>query len=155
MRGPKLHATALVAAAAIFAGCGAQTHSNDPRPPVPAVISVTIDDDRINVTPQSAAEPGERNPNLNQNQNAPQVQTGNDAPLVVKVAIANLTRQDTKLVLEGPEDHVERIVKSGSASFPIALPSGTYRLSSPVSGKSARLNVDQSRVSSGGDVLIP
>lgn len=150
-----LHATALVAAAVIFAGCGAKTHVNDPRPPLPDVISVTIDRDEVNVEPGRAGAVGEHNPNLNQNHNAPQNQVGSDAPLEVNIAVANLTRRDTKLVLEGPSDHVETLTRSGSTSFTMSLPTGSYRISSPASGRSARFNVGRSRVSSGGDVLIP
>lgn len=119
------------------------------------MVTVTVGADEINVSPDAAGEPGERGPYLNQNRNAPQNQADRKAPLVVNIAVANLTRQDTKLVIEGPEGHVEPLVGSGSAAFNMALPTGAYRLSSPASSDTTVLTVGRSRISSGGDVLIP
>lgn len=155
MRGTLLQVTALLAAGAIIAGCGAKTHENEPRPPIPFVVGVTVGDDGINVSPETAGRPGERGPYLNQNRNAPQNQADRKAPLVVNIAVANLTRKDTELVIEGPASRTEKLVGAGSAAFNMALPTGVYRLSSPASSKSTRLTVGRSRVSSGGDVLIP
>lgn len=147
--------TVLLAAGAIVAGCGSESHENEPRPPIPAVVSVTVAADEINLAPEAAGEPGERGPYLNQNRNAPENQADQDAPLVVNVAVANLTRKDTVLRLEGPVGHVQRLVGSGSAAFTMALPTGAYRLSSPASTGTTRMEVGDSRISSSGDVLIP
>lgn len=155
MRGTLLQVTALLAAGAIVAGCGAKSHENEPRPPIPSTVTVTVGADRVDVSPEASGEPGERGPYLNQNRNAPQNQADRDAPLVVNFAVANLTREDTELVIEGPEGRVEPLVGSGSAAFNMALPTGIYRLSSPASSDTTRITVGRSRISSGGDVLIP
>lgn len=147
-------AALLIAAALPLAGCG-NVHENQPRPPVPTVISVTVGGERIGVSPDIAGEPGERGPYLNQNRNAPQNQADRRAPLVARFAVANLTRRNTRLVVEGPAGHTVPLVGSGSADFTMALPTGTYRLTSPASSATTRFTVDRSRISSGGDVLIP
>lgn len=158
MRGTWVTAAALVAACAALAGCGSESHENEPRPPVPTVVSVSVTEDTIDATAAEGigvGEPGARQPYVNQNANAPQFQTGNDDPAVVNVAIANLTDRATFLRLQGPVGRRVVLTPNGSASFGIALPTGIYLLSSPASSGTARLNVGRSRVSSGGDLLLP
>lgn len=153
-RGFRFLAPALAGATLLLAGCG-NVHENEPRPPVPAAIGVSIANQSIDVSPETSGAPGERGPTLNQNLNAPENQADRKAPLVVRIAVANLTRQNTVLRVEGPASHTERVIGSGSASFQMALPTGIYRLSSPASSGTVRFNVGPSRISSGGDVLIP
>lgn len=154
MIGLRLLLPALAGMALFVAGCG-QVHENQPRPPVPAVLGVTVAGDRIDVSPEAVGEPGETGPRLNQNRNAPENQSDRGAPLVVRIAVANLTRQRTRLIVEGPVGESVPLVGSGSASFQMALPSGIYLLSSPASAGTRRFTVGGSRISSGGDVLIP
>lgn len=153
-RGFRVSASILVGATLCLAGCG-NVHENEPRPPIPAVISVTVGDQAIDVSPVTSGAPGERGATLNQNRNAPENQTGRKAPLVVRIAVANLTPKNTVLSVDGPASHTEKLVGSGSASFQMALPAGVYRLSSPASPGTVRFNVGSSRISSSGDVLIP
>lgn len=158
MRGTWVTAAAFLAACASIVGCGATTHENDPRPPVPTVVSVSVSEDEINAKAaigQGVGEPGARQPYLNQNRNAPQNQADRKAPAVVNVAIANLTRRATTLRMQGPVDRVVALTPGGSGSFDMALPTGIYLFSSPASSGTARLNVGRSRVSSGSDVLLP
>lgn len=158
MRGTWVTAAALLAACASIAGCGATTHENDPRPPIPTVVSVSVSEDEINAKAaigQGVAEPGARQPYLNQNRNAPQNQADRRTPAVVNVAIANLTDKATTLRMQGPVHRVVALTPGGSGSFGMALPTGIYLFSSPASSDTARLNVGRSRVSSGGDVLLP
>jgi hypothetical protein len=124
------------------------------------VVSVSVGEDQIEATAAEGSgvgEPGARQPYLNQNANAPQNQADRAAPAVVNVAIANLTGRATELVMEGPEgvNRTVPLTPGGSGSFNMALPTGIYRFSSPASSGTARLNVGNSRVSSGGDVLLP
>ncbi|MBN8868635.1 MAG: hypothetical protein J0H66_01995 [Solirubrobacterales bacterium] len=158
MRGTWVTAAALLAACASIAGCGATTHENDPRPPVPTQVSVSVSEDQINAKAaigQGVGEPGARQPYLNQNRNAPQNQADRKAPAVVNVAIANLTGRATTLRMQGPVHREIALTPGGSGSFDMALPTGIYLFSSPASSGTARLNVGRSRVSSGGDVLLP
>lgn len=158
VRGTWVTAAALLAASAAIAGCGASTHENSPRPPVPTVVSVSVSEDEINASAaagQGVGEPGARQPYLNQNRNAPQNQADRKAPAVVNFAIANQTDRAGTLYMQGPVDRKVALTPSGSASFNIALPTGIYLFSSPVSSGTARLSVGRSRVSSGGDLLLP
>jgi hypothetical protein len=122
------------------------------------VVSVSVGEDEINAKAaigQGVGEPGARQPYLNQNRNAPQNQADRKAPAVVNVAIANLTDRATTLRMQGPVHRVVALTPGGSGSFNMALPTGIYLFSSPASSGTARLNVGRSRVSSGGDVLLP
>ena len=74
---------------------------------------------------------------------------------MVNVAVANLTDRATTLRMQGPVSRVLALTPGGSGSFDMALPTGIYLFSSPASSGTARLNVGPSRVSSGGDVLLP
>ena len=151
-------AAILVAACAAIAGCGASTHENEPRPPVPTVVSISVFDDKIDATTAAGpgvGEPDARQPYLNQNRTAPQNQADRKAPAVVNFAIANQTNKATVLNMQGEVNRRVVLTPSGSASFNMALPTGIYLLSSPASTGSTRLNVGRSRVSSGGDLLLP
>jgi len=158
VRGIRVTAVVLVAACAVLAGCGATTHKNDPRPPVPTVVSISVAEDQIDATTAAGpgvGEPGARQPYLNQNRNAPQNQADRQAPAVVNFAIANQTNRATVLLMQGPVERRVTLTPSGSASFNMSLPTGIYLLSSPASSGTTRLEVGESRVSSGGDVLLP
>ena len=158
MRGTWVTAAALLAACAVFVGCGNSTHENNPRPPVPTVVSVAVGEESIEAKAAmgpGVGEPGPRQPYVNQNANAPQNQADRGAPAVVNFAIANLTNRATTLRMQGPVDRRVVLTPSGSASFGMALPTGIYFFSSPASSGVGRLTVGRSRVSSGGDLLLP
>lgn len=119
------------------------------------MLSISVADDEILVSPEIVGKPGEIPVNINQNQDSPINQADPDAPAVVSVAVSNLTNRDTRLVLEGPVDYSEELTARGSADFQQALPTGIYRLSSPASTATKRFAVGPSRVSSSGDLLTP
>ncbi|HMU26153.1 MAG TPA: hypothetical protein PKA56_08930 [Solirubrobacterales bacterium] len=158
MRGIRVTAFALLAATAAIAGCGSSTHENEPRPPVPTVVSISVGKDTIDAKAaigRGVGEPGPRQPYLNQNRTAPQNQADRKAPAVVNFAIANLTDRATVLRMQGEVSRTVALTPGGSGSFMMALPTGIYRFSSPASSDTALLNVGPSRVSSGGDLLLP
>jgi hypothetical protein len=150
-----LCASAVVAAGALLSACGSETHPNDPRPPIPQVLNVTIADDEILVSPEILNRPGHDPMNISQNEDAPVNQADQDAPAVVDVAISNLTSQDTEMVIEGPVEAEQSLTPSGSGSLRTALPTGIYRVSSPASSATKRFAVGRSRVSSNSDLLTP
>jgi len=122
------------------------------------VVSISVAEDAIDATTaagRGVGEPGARQPYLNQNRNAPQNQADRKAPAVVNFAIANQTNRATILHMQGPVDRRVTLTPSGSASFNMSLPTGIYLLSSPASTGTTRLEVGRSRVSSGGDLLLP
>ncbi|MBK5233781.1 MAG: hypothetical protein JJE13_12480 [Thermoleophilia bacterium] len=147
--------TAVLAAGVVLSACGSETHENNPRPPVPPVVSISISDDTIEVSPLAVGVPGKRPVNINQNQLATEGQANPKAPAVVAVAISNLTNRNTELILEGPVERSEPLTATGSGSFQAALPTGIYRFSSPASSGTARFAVGPSRVSASGDLLTP
>ena len=150
----------MLAVSAVFIGCGSSTHENEPWPPVPTVVSVSVGADEIEAAPAEGTgvgEPGARQPYLNQNANAPQNQADREAGAVVNFAIANLTDKATILTMEGTSGISRKVplTPGGSGSFNMELPTGIYRFTSPASSGTARLTVGHSRVSSGGDLLLP
>ena len=155
MRGSLLCITAVLAAGVALSACGAETRTNDPRPPVPPVLSISIADDAIEVSPEALGVPGRVPVNISQNRDATFSQANPKAPLVAQVAISNLTSRNTEMVLEGPAERTQPLTGSGSGSFQVALPTGIYRISSPASSATARFAVGPSRVSASGDLLTP
>jgi len=145
----------LVAAGFLLSACGSESHPNDPRPPLAQVVSVSIGDEEITVSPKIVSLPGRDPVNISQNANAPINQADPDAPAVIQFAISNLTSRDTKMVLDGPVGAAEEMTPNGSGSFRKALPTGIYRVSSPASSGSMRFAVGKSRVSSNSDLLTP
>jgi hypothetical protein len=139
----------------VLAGCTAESHENDPRPPVVPVVSVSVSADAIDVAPRGIGLPGQLPVNLNQNRNAPISQAERADPAVVDFRISNQVRRAAPLVLEGPVDRIYPMTPSSPASFTAGLKTGIYRLSSPASTGTALLVVGPSRISSAGDVLTP
>lgn len=146
---------ALLVAAALFSGCSAKSHVNDPRPPIPVVVGVSVAENKIEVGPEAVGLPGERQANVNQNQGAPQNQAERGVPLVVQFNLSNTTSVPGKVFLDGAVQRVEPLTANGSGSFQAGLPTGVYLLSSNLSRGTARLVVGPSRVSSSGDLLTP
>lgn len=141
--------------AAVLAGCTAESHENDPRPPVIPVVSVSVGADEITVAPRGIGLPGQLPVNLNQNNNAPISQADRNAPAVVDFRISNLVRRAAPLVLEGPVDRIYPMAPSSPAQFTAGLENGIYRLSSPASTGTTLFIIGPSRISSAGDVLTP
>ncbi len=145
----------LILAGVVLAGCSAESHPNDPRPPLVPVVSVSVSEDSIEVAPRGIGLPGQQTANLNQNRNAPENQGDRSAPAVVNFRTSNLIRKEVPLVLEGPVDRAYPMAPASPGSFSVGLEPGIYRLSSPGSSGTARLLVGGSRVSSSGDLLTP
>ncbi len=145
----------LILAGALVAGCTAESHPNDPRPPLIPVVSVSVSEDSIEVAPRGIGLPGERTANLNQNRTAPQNPGDPAAPAVVNFRTSNLIRSEVPLILEGPVEKTYEMAPASPGSFLAGLEPGIYRLSSPASSGTARLLVGDSRISSSGDLLTP
>jgi hypothetical protein len=147
--------SAALISAVVLAGCTAEPHQNDPRPPVIPVVSVSVSADTIEVAPRGVGLPGQLPVNLNQNRNAPISQANPVDPAVVNFRVSNIVRRAAPLILEGPVDRVYPMPPASPASFTAGLKTGIYRLSSPASSGTALLLVGPSRISSAGDVLTP
>jgi hypothetical protein len=127
-----LFAAALVTALAI-AGCGRDDFKNDPRPPVPAEVSVKIASDGVAVSPKEFGAG------------------------LVNFTIANLTTEPGTLAIHGPVDASSQEIPPASAdTVKVDMKTGSYEAS--VSGVAVRpfsFTVGAERASGQNDLLLP
>lgn len=146
------------AIALALAGCGAESHPNEPRPQVATRVSVTISEGAVTVQPRGIGIGPDRTQQIPQNQNHPQPPIKTDAPLDVVFVAANQTETDSKLEVIGPTDASSGPLLAGSpGSFQTSLPTGTYVITAPdiPSARPGKLVVGPYRASSKNDVLLP
>ncbi len=149
---------ALGALALFAAGCGAESHPNEPRPQVPLHVSVTITPRAITVTPASIATGGARSQQIPQNQNHAQPPIRTKAPVDVVFVAANQTRFDSHLEIRGDKDVSSKpMYANSSGSFQTQLPTGTYVIAAAdiPGARTGKLTVGPYRASSQNDVLLP
>lgn len=127
-----LFAAALVTALAV-AGCGRGDFKNDPRPPVPAEVSVKIASDGVGVSPREFGAG------------------------LVNFTIANLTTEPGTLAIHGPIDaDSSEIPPAGTDTVKVDMKTGSYEAS--VSGIAVRpfsFTVGPERPSGQNDLLLP
>src|SRR3954451_9071943 len=131
-RAPLLLAT-LVVAGLVVVGCGRNDFNNDPRPPVPAEVSVKIARDGVVVSPK-------------------QFGAG-----LVNFTIANLTTQTGTLAIDGPVSSDSGEIAPGDAdTVKVQMKTGTYEAS--VDGIAVRpfnFTVGPNSPSGQNDLLLP
>jgi hypothetical protein len=124
---------AALAMALIAAGCGGDDFDNDPRPPVPAEITVKIGDGEVVVSPKEFGAG------------------------LVDFEIANLDDVPAILTIDGPtEAESEEIPARGNNRLKTELTTGSYEAS--VSGPAAKpfsFEVGPERESGQNDLLLP
>lgn len=127
-----LFAAALIAALAA-AGCGRDDFENDPRPPVPAEVSVKIAQDGVGVSPREFGAG------------------------LVNFTIANLSTEAGTLAIHGPVDaSSQEIPPSGSETIKLDMKTGSYEAT--VSGLAVapfNFTVGPERPSGQNDLLLP
>jgi hypothetical protein len=127
-----IFAAALVAAL-VVAGCGRDDFKNDPRPPIPAEVSVKIAKDGVAVSPNEFGAG------------------------IVNFTIANLTTQPGTLAIHGPVDaDSSEIPPTGTGTIKVEMKTGSYEAS--VSGTAVRpfsFTVGPERASGQNDLLLP
>jgi len=141
-----------------LAGCGAESHPNEPRPQVPIRVSVTVSPKAITVQPQRIGVGPQRTQQIPQNEDHPQPPIKTDRPLDVVFVAANQTRVNSRLELRGPTDASSGpLPRNSPGSFQADLPSGVYVIAAAgVPGaRPAKLIVGPYRASSENDVLLP
>ena len=150
-------ALAALILALVGAGCGAETHPNEPRPAVPTRVSVTIGKGGIVVRPGVVGMGPEKHQQLPQNQNHPQPNIKTQAPLDVVFVTANQTSADSKLVIRGPHQATSPQIHANSpGTFAAELPTGKYTIAAAGEhGATATFKVGPYRASSKNDVLLP
>lgn len=139
-----------------FAGCGKESHPNDPRPAIASEVTVAISTSDVSVQPSSVGEPGSGQA-ISQNEGETGPAISDDVPVIATFTIANLTGQNTKLRIEGPKNFTSNpIIANGTGEFKLALPTGSYSVSSTAgSGRADTFRVGTARSSSSSDLLLP
>ncbi|MBS1886745.1 MAG: hypothetical protein JSU06_06105 [Actinobacteria bacterium] len=139
------------------AGCGAESHPNEPRPAVPTRVSVTIGAHGIIVQPGTVGLGPEKHQQLPQNQDHPQPPIKTKAPLSVVFVTANQTGGNSKLLIRGPHRATSPTIYANSpGTFAAELPTGRYTIAAAgVHGAPATLKVGPYRSSSKNDLLLP
>lgn len=154
-----LSACVLGLLALIGAGCGAESHVNDPRPQPPTRVSVAISEDAITVQPPRIAIGPEPTQQIPQNVHVKQPQIQSKAPLNVVLVAANLTDVDSRLELRGggKDFSSEPLYANSNVTLPTILPTGVYMVSAAdmPNVKPAKLVIGPFRSSSENDVLLP
>jgi hypothetical protein len=127
-----LFAVALVTALAVV-GCGGSDFKNDPRPAIPAEVSVKIARDGVGVSPHEFGAG------------------------LVNFTIANLTTKPGALAIHGPVDaETDEIPPAGTDTLRVQMRTGSYEAS--VSGLSAApfdFKVGPERPSAQNQLLLP
>ncbi|HEY7121258.1 MAG TPA: hypothetical protein VH329_01745 [Solirubrobacterales bacterium] len=125
-------AVALVTVVAL-AGCGRNDFKNDPRPPIPAEVSVKIARDGVAVSPKEFGAG------------------------IVNFTIANLTGRPGTLAIQGPVNaDSSEIPPAGTGTIKVDMKTGSYEAS--VSGIALRpfsFTVGSERPSGQNDLLLP
>jgi hypothetical protein len=120
-------------AAVVVAGCGRNDFNNDPRPPVPAEVSVKVARDGVVVSPKEFGAG------------------------LVNFTVANLTNRTGSLVIHGPVDTATGDIAPGDANtVKVDVKSGSYEAS--VNGFAVRpfaFTVGPERPSGQNDLLLP
>jgi hypothetical protein len=132
-RGRVLLSTAALVTALAVAGCGEDDFENDPRPPVPAEVSVKIAKDGVGVSPREFGAG------------------------LVNFTIANLTRTAGTLAINGPVDaNSQEIPPAGTETIKVDMKTGSYEAT--VSGLAVapfNFTVGPERPSGQNDLLLP
>jgi hypothetical protein len=119
--------------ALVVAGCGRNDFDNDPRPPIPAEVSVKIASDGVAVSPKEFGAG------------------------LVNFTVANLTDETGSLAIHGPVDATSRPIAPGDAdTIKVEAKSGSYEAS--VDGMAVRpfnFTVGPERPSGQNDLLLP
>jgi hypothetical protein len=153
-----LAAAAVVAALAV-AGCGSESHVNDPRPQAPTRVSVTISPKAVTVQPGRVGFGKEKSQQIPQNQNHPQPPIkGDERPLDVIFVAANQTTTDSHLELRGPQQETSAPLYANSpGTYQFELPAGVYTITAAdiPGARPAKLVIGRIRTSSQNDVLLP
>lgn len=123
----------LVVAAVLVAGCGAEDHPNDPRPPVPVELSAKVDDRKVVVVPD-------------------RIGAG-----LATVTVSNQSADDVEVAFDGPNSaRSDEIPAGGVGQLQLELETGEYSIESSVPTISpGTVSVGAQRPSAQNELLLP
>lgn len=124
-------ATLLVALG--IAGCGRNDFNNDPRPPIPAEVSVKISSSGVVVSPKEFGAG------------------------LVNFTVANLADQAGSLAIHGPVSATSDVIAPGDAeTLKVAMKTGSYEASTDgIAVRAFNFTVGAERPSGQNDLLLP
>jgi hypothetical protein len=124
---------ATLLAAVVVAGCGRNDFNNDPRPPIPAEVSVKIATDGVVVSPKEFGSG------------------------LVNFTVANLANQTGSLAIHGPVSADTPPIGPGDAdTIKVELKTGSYEASvDGLAVRPFRFTVGTERPSGQNDLLLP
>lgn len=127
-----LPVAALVVVLAV-AGCGRNDFKNDPRPPIPAEVSVKIGSGGVVVSPREFGAG------------------------LVNFTTANLTNQTGSLAIHGPVNaNSDSIAPGGTATIKVQMKTGSYEASvEGIASRAFRFTVGAERPSAQNQLLLP
>jgi hypothetical protein len=117
-----------------LAGCGQDDFANDPRPPIPAEITVKVSDRDVVVSPSDFGAG------------------------LVNFTIANLSAGPATLAIDGPTTaETDEIPAGGNAVLKTEMETGSYQVSAvgPPGARPFSLEVGPDRPSGQNDLLLP
>lgn len=123
----------LVVAAVLVAGCGAEDHPNEPRPPVPVELSAKVDDRKVVVVPD-------------------QIGAG-----LATITVSNQSADDVEISLDGPNSaSSDEIPAGGVGQLQLELETGEYSIEPSVPTiSSGTVSVGARRPSAQNELLLP
>ncbi len=132
MRG-RCAAAGLVIAAVFAAGCGAEDHPNDPRPPAPEELSGKVDNQKVVVVPDALGAG------------------------LVTVTFSNQSADDVQIAFDGPTSaQTDEIPAGGTGSVQFQAETGEYAVEASVPTiKPAVMKIGAERPSAQNDLLLP
>jgi hypothetical protein len=132
-RGRALLLLATVLVAVVVAGCGRNDVKNDPRPPIPAEVSVKIATDGVGVSPKEFGAG------------------------LVNFTIANLTNQAASLAIHGPVNATSDQIGPGDAlTMKVQMKTGSYEASADgIAVRPFSFTVGPERPSGQNQLLLP
>jgi hypothetical protein len=132
-RGRALLLPATLLVAIVVAGCGRNDFNNDPRPPIPAEISVKIASDGVVVSPKEFGAG------------------------LANITVANLTNDTGSLAINGPVDATSNEIGPGDAdTVKVDMKIGSYEASvDGIAVAPFSFTVGPERPSGQNDLLLP
>ena len=134
MRRQLAAATVFALSAGVVAGCGAEDHANDPRPPAPIEVTAKVDEEKVDVSPDKFG-----------------------AGLVV-LTISNQSPDPVQVGVDGPTAVTGGVIQPGQpGNLKVNFEEGEYEVTAgdEHAAQPAILEVGPERASSQNELLLP